>query len=632
MLLTSIIVGFVIQTFLTDKVLSLQKRADLSTLDAFKNVPDEVRFSAQINTLPDGAYAAQRSGSATNGHQCNKVTAVPRHLRFITRYNFYRKYTHAYGIPVISSYQASDKSLMRACNIIRFLFADRYDVRNSMYKNFGRFAVIAIREHTTTIPEFSHLPNWWNKRARGLGGVLGRPMSCGGEENVLCLPQDRYRGDDIFFHESAHNVAEVALAGGAIPGMYRRIGYAYSAALRAGKLNRVYGRTDQREYWAEGMQSFFNNHPDANPPDGTHNHVNTRAELRTYDNRLFNLIREVYPCMNYYTQCNNGFLKKPMKMNCDKKGGGTTTTTTTTKPVVTKDPVPTECTWKEKKKDKNCVDTRNQCGRWANRGECQKNPWMKTGCCKSCSSKGGNCKDLSQNCVGWANGGFCKTSRRYMSKNCRKSCKLCKDTGKSGKVKVCKVVTTKKPVVTTKKTTKEPVVTVDPKITQKPPPQPDECTTSVAAGMESKAILDSSITASTSESKWHLPSQGRLNLKESSNGVGAWCAGIQNNKQYLEIDLGAPKTIKEISIQGRESTYPKYVKRFRISLKNDGDKGWRFIADAVDYNTPRIFAGNKDMKTVKKVKMDDPFVARYVRVTAVEWKNMICMRLEIHHC
>ena len=59
----------------------------------------------------------------------------------------------------------------------------------------------------TQIPEFSHLPDWWNKRARGLGGTLHIPVSCGGEENLLCLREDRYYGDDIFFHETAHAVA-----------------------------------------------------------------------------------------------------------------------------------------------------------------------------------------------------------------------------------------------------------------------------------------------------------------------------------------------------------------------------------------------------------------------------------------
>lgn len=69
----------------------------------------------------------------------------------------------------------------------------------------GQLILFSIE--TTTIPEFSHLPAWWNTRARGLGGVLGRAVSCGGEENVLCLRKDRYYGDDIFFHEAAHGVA-----------------------------------------------------------------------------------------------------------------------------------------------------------------------------------------------------------------------------------------------------------------------------------------------------------------------------------------------------------------------------------------------------------------------------------------
>ena len=32
-------------------------------------------------------------------------------------------------------------------------------------------------------------------------------MSTGGEENILCWSTDRYRGADIFLHETAHSVA-----------------------------------------------------------------------------------------------------------------------------------------------------------------------------------------------------------------------------------------------------------------------------------------------------------------------------------------------------------------------------------------------------------------------------------------
>ena len=59
---------------------------------------------------------------------------------------FYKKYTHAYGIPVISSAAVSDAALMKACYIMRFLFADRRDVRQHMYKYFGRVGVIGHRE------------------------------------------------------------------------------------------------------------------------------------------------------------------------------------------------------------------------------------------------------------------------------------------------------------------------------------------------------------------------------------------------------------------------------------------------------------------------------------------------------
>ena len=63
------------------------------------------------------------------------------------------------------------------------------------------------RELTTHIPEHRFLdPNFWNERARGLGGTLHLPLTTGAEENVLCLPSDRYKDQDILLHEFAHGV------------------------------------------------------------------------------------------------------------------------------------------------------------------------------------------------------------------------------------------------------------------------------------------------------------------------------------------------------------------------------------------------------------------------------------------
>lgn len=292
----------------------LQPRADqfnLDTYEKYEHVPNNIRLQVQLSNTA----SRLRPGHAKDTHSCDVISSVPNDLTFITRYNYYRKYTEAYGIPVVSSSRVSDAALKRACYIARFLFADRRDVRESMYKHFGRFGVIGVNEQTTTIPEFSHMPKWWDTRARGLGGVLGRPISTGGEENLLCLSKDRYRGDDIFFHEASHGVAEVAIRGGGIPGFYDRLLTQFNYVKRIGLWQNTYAMTDSREYFAEGMQSFFNCHIEADPPNGIHNRINTHQELKAYDPGLYNLIKEAYPCMNKYHTCT---LNPPdMRMNCD---------------------------------------------------------------------------------------------------------------------------------------------------------------------------------------------------------------------------------------------------------------------------------------------------------------------------
>ncbi len=51
---------------------------------------------------------------------------------------------------------------------------------------------------------------------------------------------------------------------------------------------------------AEGVQSYFNDEDGRNPPNGIHNHVDTREKLRGYDPGLYNLIKEVFACGNEY--------------------------------------------------------------------------------------------------------------------------------------------------------------------------------------------------------------------------------------------------------------------------------------------------------------------------------------------
>ena len=52
-----------------------------------------------------------------------------------------------------------------------------------------------------------------------------------------------------------------------------------------------YASTNRAEYWAEAVQSWFN---DNRENDHDHNHVNTRKELKEYDPDIAKLVEEVF--------------------------------------------------------------------------------------------------------------------------------------------------------------------------------------------------------------------------------------------------------------------------------------------------------------------------------------------------
>lgn len=151
-----------------------------------------------------------------------------------------------------ASRNVPDDALKRACYITRFVFADNYAVRNSFYLRSGRTAVIGANEGTTYIPEHSFLPAWWNQRARGLGATISAPVSTGGEENLLCYSNDRYRNEDIYLHEFSHGVHNLG-AKYAINGWNNRLVNQYNSARRRGLWANTYSMSTVEEYFVSKM-------------------------------------------------------------------------------------------------------------------------------------------------------------------------------------------------------------------------------------------------------------------------------------------------------------------------------------------------------------------------------------------
>jgi len=206
--------------------------------------------------------------------------------------SFYTQHISAHGYPIVASAKVSPYALREAAYLVDMMLAKRPDVRKAMIESGSRLIVMAHNEYTTDIPEHAHLrpKDYWDARARGLGGSREQPTCSCGEENLLGFCGDPYAAECILIHEFAHNIHLRGLVN-VDPTFDDRLKRCYDEAVAKGLWRGKYASLNHHEYWAEGVQSWFNNN---RPPDHDHNHVDTRVELREYDAGLAGLCHEVF--------------------------------------------------------------------------------------------------------------------------------------------------------------------------------------------------------------------------------------------------------------------------------------------------------------------------------------------------
>lgn len=165
---------------------------------------------------------------------------------------FYKQHVSAGGMLIAASDKVSPYALKEAAYLVGKLLAGRPDVLKSLIRHRVRVGVMAYNEMTTDIPAHSTLGVWYDLRARGLGG---NPVTCG-EENLLAYKGDPYRGENIFIHEFAHVIHGRGF--GAIDKTFEpRLKALHKKAKESGRV-RAYGMSSYGEFWAEGLQSWFN--------------------------------------------------------------------------------------------------------------------------------------------------------------------------------------------------------------------------------------------------------------------------------------------------------------------------------------------------------------------------------------
>ena len=216
--------------------------------------------------------------------------------------HFYKKHVNSNGIHILSSDQVPDSVLRQAHQTIYCMTSMLpREVLDAMTRVNTRVVVMGQKEVTIDVPEHSNMARDrrmnWNLRARGLGGTLHEPITSCAEENIMAYTWDKYHAEDILIHEFSHSIHLIGILQ-VDPTINQQLQDLLAKARAEGKWENTYAGTEYAEYWAEGVQDWFNVNAETPHSDTKHNQVNTREELRRYDPRLYALIAKYFPETN----------------------------------------------------------------------------------------------------------------------------------------------------------------------------------------------------------------------------------------------------------------------------------------------------------------------------------------------
>ena len=242
----------------------------------------EVAVTAFLLTAADGASVAGQP----------KIVAMDPPEK-----DFFSKRLDFHGIPIKAHQVVVDEALYAAYDRLALLFTNLLTKQPMVLSNLvaagAQLHIIGRDQVTTDLPEWHHdkgkpLAEYngltRDQRTRGMGGLL---TSCG-EENLLRLDKDRYRGRDICLHEFSHSV----LDNGCPREIKARFAAQRARSLAKGLWVKSYAGSNVDEFFAELTMWYFGTHGDTRmtgpkPENG-------REGLKEYDPEAYALMDDFY--------------------------------------------------------------------------------------------------------------------------------------------------------------------------------------------------------------------------------------------------------------------------------------------------------------------------------------------------
>jgi hypothetical protein len=226
---------------------------------------------------------------------------------------YYTKFTWAREFVVLGSKHVRDEALLKANDIIRKMFAYRHDILKAMIADGARLIVLGRNEKLSDLPEFKDArerADFDEVRYWEYTPSLKRMVVP--EENVLGLAGEPFAGKCMVVSLFAKGLYHVAGLRAVDPDFERRRGR-QQYELRVKRLDIEFDRRLQKlydeamgnglwkgtavarnriEYWAAGVEAYFDAVGDGISPTGADRPITTREALKAYDPNLFALVDE----------------------------------------------------------------------------------------------------------------------------------------------------------------------------------------------------------------------------------------------------------------------------------------------------------------------------------------------------
>ncbi|XP_069366911.1 contactin-associated protein-like 4 isoform X2 [Paralichthys olivaceus] len=136
----------------------------------------------------------------------------------------------------------------------------------------------------------------------------------------------------------------------------------------------------------------------------------------------------------------------------------------------------------------------------------------------------------------------------------------------------------------------------------------------------------SSFRSSSQLSSSHAPGFAKLNRRE---GAGGWSPLTSDRYQWLEVDLGERTRITAVATQGRYGS-SDWLSSYLLMFSDTGHN-WKQYRQEDSIGS---FPGNSNADSVVQYKLQQPAIARFLRLIPLSWNpnGRIGLRLETYGC